>query len=51
MRRSYIAHRVEDVDRLIMDLRLTRLFRVGRTRIQGVAELYNALNDRPAQIP
>jgi hypothetical protein len=32
-----------------VDLRLTRIFRVGRLRIQGNAELYNVLNLRPAQ--
>jgi hypothetical protein len=32
-----------------VDLRGTRRFAVGRMRIQAVAELYNALNTRPAQ--
>ncbi len=32
-----------------VDLRMTRRFRVGKMRIQGVAELYNALSDRVSQ--
>ena len=30
-------------------MRLTKIFRIGRTRVQGIAELYNAFNTRPAQ--
>ncbi|MDO8795540.1 MAG: carboxypeptidase regulatory-like domain-containing protein [Vicinamibacterales bacterium] len=37
-------------DRLTqVDLRLTRAFRVLGGRVQGIAELYNVFNDRPAQ--
>jgi hypothetical protein len=37
-------------DRLTqVDLRVTRMIRLGKGRIQGVAELYNVLNARPAQ--
>jgi hypothetical protein len=37
-------------DRLTqIDMRLTRLFRVGNTRIQGIGELYNIFNNRPVQ--
>ena len=37
-------------DRLTqIDLRLTRLFRIGGGRIQGIAELYNVTNTRPSQ--
>ena len=32
-----------------VDLRLTKIFRVRGARIQGIAELYNVFNDRPAQ--
>lgn len=32
-----------------LDLRLSRSFRFGQLRVQGLAELYNVLNDRPAQ--
>jgi hypothetical protein len=32
-----------------VDLRLTRLFRFGGTRVQAIAELYNVFNNRPAQ--
>jgi hypothetical protein len=32
-----------------VDLRLTRMFRVRGGRIQGIAELYNVTNTRPAQ--
>lgn len=32
-----------------VDLRVTRRFRLGKVRLQGVAELYNALNDRVSQ--
>jgi hypothetical protein len=28
-----------------LDLRITKIFRLGRTRLQGMADLYNALND------
>jgi hypothetical protein len=31
------------------DLRLSRTFRVGPGRIQGIFEIYNAFNDRPSQ--
>jgi hypothetical protein len=31
------------------DLRLTRMFRVGKGRMQGIAELYNVFNARPSQ--
>jgi hypothetical protein len=31
------------------DLRFTRNFRFGKTRIQGIAELYNVFNNRPVQ--
>ena len=32
-----------------VDLRGTRRFSIGRARIQGIVELYNVLNARPAQ--
>ena len=32
-----------------LDLRLSRIFRFGQLRLQGLAELYNVLNIRPAQ--
>jgi hypothetical protein len=32
-----------------VDLRMTRIFRLGGLRLQGIAELYNVLNIRPAQ--
>ena len=32
-----------------MDVRATRRFRIGKVRLQAVAELYNALNDRISQ--
>jgi hypothetical protein len=32
-----------------VDLRLTKGLKIGKTRIQGILELYNALNIRPAQ--
>ena len=32
-----------------VDLRLTRVFRIGRTRLQASGELYNVTNTRPAQ--
>ena len=32
-----------------VDLRLTKMLHVGKGRVQGIAELYNVLNARPAQ--
>ncbi len=32
-----------------LDLRLSRTFRIGSVRLQGMADLYNSLNARPSQ--
>ena len=32
-----------------VDVRFSRIFRFGKLRVQGIAELYNVFNIRPAQ--
>jgi hypothetical protein len=45
---DYSATTFDDRIRQV-DLRLTRTFRVAKGHVQAIAELYNVLNDRPAQ--